>query len=246
MNSETSVLLARIDDAIRLSSVRNAPKFVGFLNEIEVSQVLEYANNKWRYKLFGGYAGAERVMFCALPEWADDVEFPISRVTFKYRKVDKLSHRDFLGTIMSLGITRECVGDILVDEGKTVVFIHNDILNYVTTQITKVGGVGVEIIVNSTDDLNYQDDSKEIRTTVASARLDAIVAHLSGVSREKANEQIRAGNVLVNQRICQNNSQKINENDQITIRRKGKYYIKNMNDKTKKGRIILVADFKGS
>ena len=246
MNRETSVLLARIDDAIRLSSVRNIPKFVGFLNDIEVSQVIEYVNNKARYKLFGGYNGAERLMFCALPDWAEDAPFPITRLTFKYRKVDKLTHRDFLGNIMSLGITRESVGDILVVEGQTVVFIHNDVLNYVTTQITKVGGVGVDIDINSTDDFKCQDDSKEIRTTVASARLDAIVAHLVGVSREKANEQIRVGNVLVNQRICQNNSQKISENDQITIRRKGKYYIKNMSETTKKGRIILVADYKGS
>lgn len=242
-----SVLLARIDDAIKLSDLRGVPKFVGFLNEIETATVIDYArSNKARFQIFGGYEDASRVVFCALPDWADEAEFPITQVTFKYRKVDKLSHRDFLGTLMSIGITRESVGDILVGEGRAVAFILQDVLSYVTTQIEKVGGVGVEIIIDSTEPLPLSDSGKEVKTTVASARLDAIVAHLSGTSREKANEQIKAGNILVNQKICINNSKKIIEGDQITIRKKGKFYIKNMSNTTKKGRIILVADYKGS
>jgi RNA-binding protein YlmH len=247
-NSDKDVLLARISDAIDISQHRNIPKFVGFLNEVQARYACDFANRKKaKYCLFGGYDEAERVVFCALPEWADDsVEFPIAGITAAFRKADILSHRDFLGTLMSLGIKRESVGDILVGEGIAVIFLMKDISNYVITQLKKVGGAGVTLKIGFDFPLPVSDEYKEIKTTVASARLDAIVSHLIGVSRDKGAEAVLSGRVFVNQSECQNPSKKINSGDSITIRQKGKFIIDSVEETTKKGRIILLARHKGS
>lgn len=247
-NNEHTFLLARVKDAIELSQSRNVPRFIGFLNEVQARYVADYAKSAHaKHCFFGGYDGAERTVFCALPDWADDsVEFPIAGVTVTYRKIDKLTHRDFLGTLMSFGITRESVGDILVEEGRAVLFVHQDILRYVTTQLEKVGGVGVVVTLGFQQPLPCVDDFKEIRTTVASARLDAIVAHLVGISRDKSVELVQSGRVFVNQIECQNPSKRILSGDHITIRQKGKFIIDSVDETTKKGRIILVARHKGS
>ena len=71
--------------------------------------------------------------------------FPICGIEFSFRKCDRLTHRDFLGSLMSLGIERETVGDILVEDGRAVVFVKAELSDYVKSQISKVGRVGVKV-----------------------------------------------------------------------------------------------------
>ena len=122
-SKEDNLFLSRADDVVALSSMRKKPCFFGFLNEMESYILQEYLSwNSENIYFYGGYESAKRVMLCCSENHITEDDFPVKAVYFKYRTADKLSHRDFLGALMSLGIERSCVGDILVGEGYAVCY----------------------------------------------------------------------------------------------------------------------------
>ena len=241
---ELNLLIPRINDAVRLCENSQTPKFVGFLTSSEVAEI-EKELKKWsvKYSYYGGYDGAERLFFGTFPEWCEtsDELFPITPITFTYRECDNLSHRDFLGSLMSLGLTRETVGDILVEKGRAVAFLSSEIADFVLTQIGKIARVGVKAEKGYFLPLPNMSGFEEITNTVASPRLDCVVAALSKCSRLQAEELILDGLVSINS-VCTTKTVKtVNESDKITIRKKGKFIIESLNTKTKKNRVILIA-----
>ncbi len=240
MNS--TLLLAKLRDAVRLCHNTDVFKYFGFLSSEErayIENLDELKNEK--YSFFGGYDEAQRVMFVALPQWCDSAkDLSIVRgFTFTYRKCDKLSHRDFLGTFMSLGITRESVGDILCEDGRAVAFFSDSVADYVCEQITKVGGVGVKISEGFNKPLPEFSKLKSFTDTIASLRLDSVVAALIGSSREKAKELILDKRVAVNSLICEKTTFTLDEFAKISIKGFGKYILDGASSQTKKGSIIL-------
>lgn len=236
---DTKLLIARIDDLKQICQKSNSPKFIGFLNAGETAVAVKQFNQTERHTFFGGYDSAERVMLGVLPEWCDDPAFPITAVTFTYRTCDKLSHRDFLGALMALGITRETVGDILIEDGRAVVFVSSDISKFVLTQIDKVGSVGVTLSVGYDSPLPQMCKKLECSDTIASVRLDCVVAAICNMSRTQASEKIADGLVMVNSVCVTKPTVNIRAQDKITIRQKGKYDIASCDEVSKKGRIIL-------
>ena len=123
-----NLLIAKAHDAAVQTAKQNRPHFVGFLSENESAAVLAYVKsaayrnefgNGEKYAFFGGHDNAERLIFAALPDWAesaDDITFPITAVKCSHRPGFSLSHSDYLGALMSLGIERDRVGDIIVGE----------------------------------------------------------------------------------------------------------------------------------
>ncbi len=239
---ETDLLKARIADTADLCARTSSLKFLGFLSLEEsllADSILGKRNIK--YSLFGGYDSAERVMLGCFPDWAecDEDYFPITAVTFNYRKADKLSHRDFLGSLMGLGIKRESVGDILVEEGRAIAFVTDDILKFVLTQTEKIGRTGVTVSEGYTMPLPQKGELKDFSVTVASPRIDCVVAALAGMSRKTALEKITAGEVSINSVVCDKPTLQVNAGDAVTIRRKGKFLIDSFGNKTKKDREVL-------
>ena len=241
---ELDLLIPRINDAIRICETSQAPKFVGFLTSNEVAEIEKNLKSIiTKYSFYGGYDEAERLFFGAFPEWCDERQelFPITPVTFTYRECDALSHRDFLGALMSLGLTRETVGDILVEKGRAVAFLSSDIADYVLSQLDKIAWVGVKVEKGYSMPLPNMSGFEEITDTVASPRLDCVVASLSKSSRAQAEEFILNGFVSVNSVCVTKTVKTVNEGDKITIRRKGKFLIESLAQKTKKNRVILIA-----
>lgn len=237
---DSDLLYARADDTAEICSRTNKCKYMGFLSCDQAVAVRSYLEKRnVRFNLFGGYESAERVMLGCFPEWAEDDDFPITAVTFKYRKVDNLSHRDFLGSLMGLGIVRESVGDILIEEGRAVAFLANDIVNFVVSQISKIGRTGVEVSVGFEGELPLGDKLTEFSTTVASERLDCVVSALGGVSRNTAVEKIIGGFVSVNSYPTEKITHSVCGGDIITIRGKGKFIISSLDGRTRKNRVIL-------
>ena len=239
---ETDLLKARITDTADICEKTSSFKFLGFLSLEEsllVDKILKTRNVK--YKLFGGYDSAERVMLGCFPDWADCEEdyFPITAVTFDYRKADKLSHRDFLGSLMGLGIKRESVGDILVEDGRAVAFLSDDILKFVITQTEKIGRTGVTVSEGFSLPLPQKGELKNFSVTIASPRIDCVVAALGNISRNMASDKILAGEVSINSVVCEKSTLQVNEGDAVTIRRKGKFLIDSFGNKTKKDRVVL-------
>ena len=234
------LLTARISDTADLAYKTDNFKFFGFLSLEEAVFAKKFLENRnIKFSFFGGYDAAERVILCCLPSWSDTADFPITAITFSYRTADKLTHRDFLGALMSLGLTRDSIGDILVGEGIAVAFLSDEISEYVFTQIEKIGRVGVSLKKGFTEPLPDKGELAEFSATIASNRLDCIVSAIINTSRNKATELILGGFVTVNSEITDKSTKSVFEGDALSIRGKGKFIVSSLCDVTRKNRIIL-------
>lgn len=239
ISDNDKLFCSKIDDIISLSAIRHKPCFTSFLTEKEQHIALEYLKLVCceNYLLYGGYEDSERKILGVFYDEPDAESFPLSAIEFKYRACDKLSHRDFLGSLMGLGIERDTVGDILVSEGRAIVFVKTDIKNYITSQIFKIGRVGVTIKDADLCNLPQGKRKEEKQLTVSSLRLDNIVAAVCNLSRERTSGIILSGNVNVNYDLCQNVSRKMTEGDVFSVRGYGKFILNSINGETKKGRL---------
>ncbi len=236
------LLAARIGDALRLSELTGSFKTVGFLSESEKAEAQKLALGiGGKFCFFGGFNGAERAVFFALPDWCDNPQELdiISSLTLSFPQSYTLSHRDFLGALMSLGITRQTVGDILVESGRAVVFLLSDIVPTVVYGLSKVGNVGVSVSAGFCEPLPGLSNCTEVSFTVASARLDSVIADLLGTSREKAKLILNDGLVSLNGFTVTKPTRTILVGDRITIRGKGRFDLVSDCGVTKKGRTVL-------
>ena len=234
------LFLARVEDVYNLCIRTSVPHFLGFLTLEERSNAesfLKKFNAKYAFK--GGFDEAERTVLCCFPDWCDSADFPFTAVTFEFNKNYSLSHRDFLGSLMALGITRESVGDILVESGRAVVFVKEEIKDFILTQIEKIGRVGVTLKTGYRLPLPNMGELVSCTDTVSSMRIDCVVSAVCGVSRCTATELIEDSKVLVNSIILEKASKIVTDGDAVTVRGKGKYFIDSSKEFSKKGRIIL-------
>ena len=133
---DDNILRSRIEDTVRLCDKRGVPCFLGFLDlreQAEAHRILRSLISDEQVAFFGGYDDAERTMLSVSPAYysVEQTDYPFSRVAFRYRTQKKLTHRDVLGTLMSLGLRRDAIGDILCGDGISVVFVREEIRSYV-------------------------------------------------------------------------------------------------------------------
>lgn len=233
------LFLSKLDDAVYLSEKRRSAVFLSFMSERKQALAEEYLRGMHaeHYRFFGGYENAERRMLGVFYE--EEEPFPLEAVVFTFRKSDKLTHRDFLGALMSLGIERETVGDILVEDGRCVVFVKSELKDYITSQIFKIGRTGVKTEELREGELPQGRGFDENIYTVSSLRLDNVVAALAGLSREKTKTLILSGQAALNYTECTNISKQLSEGDVLSIRGKGKFVLHGVIGETKKHRIKI-------
>ncbi len=189
---------------------------------------------------FGGYDGAERVRIAFIRDGYDGpVDYGITacRVSWdeRYRL---LGHRDVLGSLMSLGISRERFGDIIMGEAGAIVLVDTPLVNYLKQNFDKIAMVPVSVDEASLSDIVPREEKvKEIKTTVASLRLDAIASSGFGISRTKAAEAINGDRVQVNWQPAKGPSQAVAEGDVISLRGRGRMEIAQITGQSRKGRI---------
>lgn len=237
---DDNFFIPRVEDTARLCDTTSTPKFLGFLTQNEAFVCDNYLKKQTvKYAFFGGYDQAERVYLGCFPDWCEEFIYPITALTFTYRECDKLSHRDFLGSVMALGLKREYVGDILVEAGRAVMFAEDKAAEHILSQITKVGNVGVKLTKGFSQPLPGCSELCNCSASAASSRLDCIVAAIIGTSRSIAADLIENGFVSVNSVGVQKTTKHVTDGDKITIRGKGKFIINSASDLTKKGRIAL-------
>ena len=227
-------MLSRAYDAIELSERTGCPRFFGFLNEHEQLCLRDNISPKRDIMFYGGYPDATRVMLGAS---ADEYSFPIVALMFSYKPEFDLRHRDFLGSLMALGLRRDTIGDILCEKGRAVVFVRDDVADYVLTQVTQIGRVGVSITYADLTDLPVPDDIEELSFTLSSLRLDAFVAAVTNLSREKAARLIRSELVMIDHVVSTDVSKPLHEGATVTIRKYGKYVLSANSGLTRKGRL---------
>lgn len=198
------------------------------------------------WTLTGGYVEAERKMLVFIPEnyktLAIETLVPIDvlRITSYDLDEKKLSHRDYLGAVMNLGIKRERIGDILVDEKGALLFCDQDMTQFLVEQLTLVkhSHVSVSKLDGPIEDIRKKYEM--IKSTVASCRLDSIVKAAINVSRGNAATLIKMGRVAVDGRIRENIDFMMNEGQVLSVRQFGKYKLVEASTRSKKDRIIVV------
>lgn len=244
MDSDSKLFRAMMEDAAALCERRNAPVFTDFLTEEEQGTAIAVMKAaRANYLLFGGCEDAERRMLGVFPpyEEPDTALFPMDSVTVTYRSSEKISHRAVLGTLMAQGIERSCIGDILIESSRCVFFCRSTVTRALINDIDKMGGTGVTLRQGHEEPLPAAHTFREITDTVASARLDCLVAALAGTGRGQAEQMITAGDVMVNAVQCKKVSHTVHEGDKLTVRGEGKFIIDDMSNVTRKGRLILSA-----
>lgn len=194
--------------------------------------------------LYGGYDMSERLKIGFFPryeEFEPDFNlFPISAVEIKFNSQfsSGLTHRDFLGAILGLGITREKVGDIILEDSRAVVFTDNDITDYICVNLEKVKRTKVRCKVLK----DYEPKVNEIvekKFTVASLRLDAVLSNAFNISRGKISDLIKGEKAFLNWKNEVSVSKTVAENDIITLRGYGRIKIIDIIGTTKKDRILI-------
>lgn len=189
------------------------------------------------FGFYGGFDYAQRKVACFYPY--DDIEqYDISILESKFdNRFRKISHKDILGALMHLGIEREMLGDLVVEDCRIVIFCKNQIADFIRMNCTLVGRVRVSFeLVDFVDIQSAQ--TKEILIHAASTRLDCIVASLAHISRSEATSMIHHGLIKVNDNVLEENRQLCN-NDFVSIRKCGRFQFKDVKSTTKKGRLIL-------
>ena len=241
-NEEEAVFCSRIAGYFSAAEQRGFFRCSFFLNERQIflaARVQESLGASGAF--FGGYAGAVRQILCALPSWMngempEEGELPIVPVTFTYRRADSLSHRDFLGALMSLQIKREMIGDILPGVGQCVLFAHENAAPLILSEIGQIGRVGVKAQRGFDPAALTPPRFEEREITLASLRLDAVVAALTGCSRESAASLVKGGGVQLNYVGNIPGSRQVSEGDVLSVRGYGKYRIAGLLGETRRGR----------
>lgn len=191
----------------------------------------------------GGYDNAEREVIVIYPQYLQyskiDKQISAIKVTPKY-KLWSLSHKDFLGALMGLGIKREKIGDIKITDEFAQLVINNELKDYIILNMDTVGKESVvveEIPLEEIEDI--KEEYKEIYTTVSSLRLDSIISSAFNLSRNDSSNIIKSDKVKVNFKPINNISHLVNEGDLISVRKKGRIRLASIFGESKKGRLRI-------
>lgn len=242
LSKEEEILSSRIDDAFSICDRKSIPRFVGFLDlrQQKIAEITACANRQSNYMFFGGYQNAERKMFGVFPDYIDDKEnfFPIGYLEIGHLR--PLSHRDFLGSLMSLGIKREVIGDILVGENKSFIILQSSFCSHIIDNLKKIANVGVSIKECDANSLVLSENRFiEEKVIVSSLRLDCIVSAICNKSRAESAKFIESERVFINHEIVSSCSKNVEEGNVISVRSIGKFEIGQILSTTKKGRLVL-------
>lgn len=248
--SEDKLLLAKIWDKINAGFRRNASANSPFLSPREQEMCRYLFGAQEGLHAFGGYGDAERKMLVYLPDYLDESELlgedsPVVCLRATFFEGDSPSHRDFLGALMGAGIARETVGDICVGKGSCDFFVTAEIAPYILQNFIGAGRTKLHLQQIPIYEAEIPEPQiKEIRDTVASLRLDSVIASGFRIGRSLAAQHITAGKAAINGMPCEKPDKAVEEGDKISLRGLGKIKLTAINGQTKKGRIgITIARY---
>ena len=256
MNTEKEELIIkkRLLESAQLAYQKEIVVYTDFLGLAE--QNLFYSMVKElppvQYSCYGGTMEAER--FCIAFDGRERVTgvtkcepeeyylFPIACVSITPSSLkygEALTHRDYLGALLHLGITRAKVGDIYIKEKQASVFCTESIATFICNELCTVKHtlVHCEVTVPKEDDL--RPELKDITGTVASLRLDSLISLAFQGSRSALSAFIDGGKTYVNGRLITKAGYALSEGDVVSVRGKGRFLVAEEKNMTKKGRIVV-------
>jgi len=241
MNND-NILLSAAADLYALCEKRGCAVFSKFYDCGEQAILNDNRMITAEAVMFGGHEACERKILGVFPDWEepDTKAFPISLVGISCSFKKDFSHRDYLGSLMGLGIERDRIGDILVAEDEAFVFLHQSVADYVLMNLRKIGSHGVKVRVVEADDFRFPEGKFQVvKAIAASLRLDAVVAAGLGISRSKAAALVEREKVSINHRPTADMSARVGEGDLFSVRGFGRFVLQEVSGETRSGRLHL-------
>ena len=240
------MLLAKLWDKINAGIRKNIPANTCFLSPRELEMARYLFGDEPGLHSFGGYEDAERKMLVYLPEYLEaeilyDEDSPLCCLRATFFEADVLTHRDFLGALMGAGIARETVGDICVGKGCCDFFVTAEVAPYIEQNFLSAGRTRIHISPISLLEAQIPEpEIIEIRDTVASLRLDSIIASGFRIGRSLAAQHIHAGKAAIDGLPCEKPDKLVTEDMKVSVRGLGKIKVHSINGRTKKDRISVI------
>ncbi len=235
---EEKLLLSRFGDLEQGVERGFKPCFSRFLDPKEIALFQNNIRPRHPFMLWGGYPASERKMLGFFPDAYDPEaeEFPISALRLVAKEVP--GHREILGSLMSLGIERNLLGDIAMEERGAVLFASESICDFLCLNLTQIGRQKVSLERAELSELSILEKKVQIISgTVASTRLDCVLGLLTGVSRTGAEEMLKKELVSVNFTVCKKGAMQLKSGDVLSIRKFGRAELSAVLGETKKGRM---------
>lgn len=243
---EDREILARALDLAEMVGKNHRPQATDFYDPAACAMIVRAVGSipDLAVLVDGGYPAAERSRVLIFPDYMSPGEVDAG-LAFLYVKGNSrfhtLTHRDYLGALLGLGLRREKLGDILVHEDGAQLIVAAEVAGVIKVGLTGVGRVGVNVSEINRDGLSPPvRDYREIKVTVQSLRLDAVAAHGFGLSRTKMAREIVAGKIYLNWRPCLDPATPVHPGDMISARGRGRVAVEQAGGQTKKGRINLL------
>lgn len=241
-------LMKRFEELANKAYAQNIYLFTNFLSLAEQDLFYQCKPDRFPsgYTVFGGVDQAERVMirFGNKEELGYEQQFPIHciQISPAARKfAEELTHRDYLGALMNLGIERSTMGDILICDKDAYLFCEETISSYVMENITRIRHTDVVCMkLEELPEILRKEPVVE-EFTVASQRIDAVVSRLYNIARSTAAELLASGKVWVNGRMVMKSTMLLHSNDVVSVRGYGKFIYYGETRQTRKGRLSVSA-----
>lgn len=244
-NRESSSVLRHLQDLCRKADTVGQWQYSGFLTPAEQQEMIRFGRNSGlAFSFDGGYPGAERRILLAGRE--DLMGYPpepplaalrVQPLSEKY--AEDLTHPDYLGAILGLGIERPLIGDILIQEKEAWFFCLESIADFLCSSLIQVRRTSVTVSRAGEDHPVPEPRFQELLLHTASERLDAVVAEFTGISRSKVAGLFSGGKVFVNSLPAADPGKKIREGDIFSVRGYGKAVYDGVDRETRKGRLVL-------
>lgn len=238
------LLLAQVLDKAQECEMRGYLTHSRFLNMAERALVEGAVRFMGSTLFWGGYEDAERAMAVFYPDYLDADSArqaaPVALLRAHKKPGDELTHRDYLGALMGLQIDRAMVGDILVHEEGADLLVSEEIADFLLLHFDKAGRKRIELTREPLENLRLPTQTEEEgQGSVASPRLDSVIALIFGLSRAAAQAEIARGTVFVNQTPCLKGERELHEGDRLTVRGRGRARIVSFGGISRKGRLFV-------
>lgn len=253
---EKNVLVSHLSDKLRYCRERDCIQSTHFLDSASLSEAKHFCKSeKARAIFFGGYEDAERVICVFIPDFYPSDMFPsyffdkngeqpLKAVRCTWAQGSpKLSHRDILGSMLALGITREATGDILVSETSADIFVLPQMVDFLISHYEKAGKTPISVREISLSEVMIpRVNIERMRDTVTSMRLDCVLSAIYSLSRAKTEEAVSSGIAYVNDTKILKPDATVKNGDKIVLRGMGKAKIISSDGISKKGKTIIIFD----
>lgn len=243
ISTENKEIARRVIDLCEIVSRTKSTECTDFYNPFEVKELTSLINtyDTIRFSLIGN-EDSESKAILIYPEYMDEVN-PADYVSLV--KIDKkdyeIAHKDVLGSLLSLGIKREKLGDIIINDEAIYFYIRNEILDYVLLNLEKIKNYGVELeVIDLATPIVREIDYEEKLVTCASTRLDLVLSNVYNLSRSDAKNAIEAGLVKVNYKVTYKISETLEVGDMVSMRRRGRFIVGDYLGLSKKDKLKLI------